>query len=94
MENDNEFWKQFSGSATANIVVIILYGIAKFLQSRCKHSRCSSDNSCFKCKIDNENTIRDPIERGNHKDVRSEESLQELSTTVHSEVSKRHQSIV
>ena len=54
MENDNEFWKQFSGSATANIVVIILYGIAKFLQSRCKHSRVSNVRSILKIQFENQ----------------------------------------
>ena len=57
MEN-NDFLKQFGGSATANVVTIVLVMIYKFIEGRCKHSRCSSNTSCFKCETDNYATER------------------------------------
>ena len=58
MEGNNEFVKQFGGSVTANLVFAVLLVVYKFLESRCKHSKCSSDTSCFHCSADNYSTSR------------------------------------
>ena len=59
MENDgSEFTKQFIGSASANVVFMVGILIYKFIEGRCKHSRCSSTSSCLKCAVDNYDTER------------------------------------
>ena len=58
MEDNNDFMKQFGGSATANLVTAGLFLIYKFVQGRCKHSKCSSNTQCFKCNADNYATER------------------------------------
>ena len=59
MENDgNEFTKQFIGSASANVVFMVGILIYKFVEGRCKHSRCSSNSSCLTCAVDNYDTER------------------------------------
>lgn len=83
MSEDNEFLKQFSGSAAANVVLMICVGLYKLIESRCKHSRCSSNTSCFKCSVDNDQTIRG----GNINDqIRAEESVSKLQTSERQEV--------
>ena len=79
MEN-NEFLQQFGGSATANLVSAILFMVYKFFESRCKHSRCSSDTSCFKCSADNYETKRATSIPTTIKEdgIRHEKSLQKL----------------
>ena len=52
MEN-NDYLKQFGGSATANVLTIVVVMIYKFIEGRCKHSKCSSNTSCFSCSADN-----------------------------------------
>jgi hypothetical protein len=91
MSQDSEFWKQFSGSATANIVLVIAYGLYKFIESHCKHSRCSSKNSCFNCSVDNDKTIRglevkDALQFG--------EDMQKLQPRNQEKIQERHNEIV
>ena len=57
MEN-NDFLKQFGGSATANVLTIVVVMIYKFIEGRCKHSKCQSNTSCFSCSADNYLTRR------------------------------------
>ena len=56
--NSNEFLKQFGGSATANVLTVIVFMVYKFIEGRCKHSKCESKTSCFSCSADNYATQR------------------------------------
>ena len=52
--DDPEFMKQFSGSATANVVTVLLLGVLMVLKKcveKNKHSQCKS--CCFSFKLDN-----------------------------------------
>lgn len=87
----NEFLKQFGGSATANLVTAVCFMLYKFVEGRCKHSKCSSDTSCFKCSADNYNTERASSPRRiKEDDILSEKSVSELQTRKHQEVQERH----
>ena len=91
MDNSDggEFGKQFAGSAAANIVFMLGLLLYKFLQGRCKHSKCSSNTSCFKCNVDNYVTQRST--RNKAKDaVQSEESVPELQAREHQKIQERH----
>lgn len=94
MENDgNEFTKQFVGSASANVVFMVGILIYKFIEGRCKHSRCSSTSSCLKCAVDNYDTER--ADTNNKIDiaqdaVQLEISVQDLQTRNHKFVQEKH----
>ena len=92
MEENNEFIKQFGGSATANLLTAIVFMIFKFVQGRCKHSQCSSNTSCFKCTADNYATERASSPPNLKDDVQPEKSLQEMHTRHDREVLPRRSS--
>jgi len=86
---ENEFGKQFAGSAAANVVFMVGLLLYKFFESRCKHSKCSSNTSCFKCNVDNYVTERSS--RNITKDaVQSEKSLPKLQGGERQEIQERH----
>ena len=91
-DENNQFLQQFGGSATANLVTAILFMIYKFIEGRCKHSKCSSNTSCFKCSADNYDTKRSTSNPYNNKedDIRNHESVQELYTPNSPEVQTKH----
>ena len=91
-ESSNEFWKQFGGSASANVFFVIGFFIYKFVQSRCKHSRCSSTTSCFKCSVDNDETLRGGKDKVTEllDAVRSKESMPKVQTAINPKISERH----
>ena len=95
MEN-NDFLKQFGGSATANVLTIVVVMIYKFIEGRCKHSRCSSNTSCFKCETDNYSTQRggssDPRVKENA--IQPESSVSEMPSSKHSQVQEGHTSTI
>mgnify|MGYP003712696831 CR=1 FL=1 len=87
--NGSEFGKQFAGSAAANVVFMIGLLLYKFFESRFKHSKCSSNTSCFKCNVDNYVTERST--RNKAKDaIQSEEGLPELQGRERQEIQERH----
>ena len=90
MEN-NEFLKQFGGSAVANVVTCVCFMLYKFVEGRCRHSKCSSDTSCFKCSADNYSTERcSSPPRRKDDDIFSENSLSSVHPRNHQEIQERH----
>lgn len=87
---DNDFMKQFGGSATANLVTAGLFLLYKFVQGRCKHSKCSSNTSCFKCTADNYATERASSPPNLKDDVQLEKSLSIVHTRHDREVQTGH----
>ena len=86
---ENEFGKQFAGSAAANVVFMIGLLLYRFFEGRCKHSKCSSNTTCFKCNVDNYETERST--RNKAKDaVQSEESLPSLQGGERQKIQERH----
>ena len=60
MEAETEFWNQFAGSSSANVLVIVLVGIFIGLRKVCnRDSRCKSHIHC--CCIDLD--VRDKTSR-------------------------------
>ena len=90
MEN-NDFLKQFGGSATANVLTIVVVMIYKFIEGRCKHSKCSSNTSCFSCSADNYSTQRGGSSDPKVKDgIQPTKSLSGVHTRNDKEVQERH----
>ena len=94
MEDNNQFLQQFGGSATANVVSAIAFIIYKFIEGKCKHSKCSSNTSCFKCSADNYATERATSNPYNKDDIRLEEGLQEVHARHSPEIQTRHPKII
>ena len=90
--NSNEFLKQFGGSATANVLTVIVFMVYKFIEGRCKHSKCSSNTSCFSCSADNYATERGT--RVKENDVRPKKSLSGVHTSDGKEVQTKHPSVI
>ena len=81
MENgdgSNEFMKQFSGSVTANVVFAVGILIYKFFESRCKHSKCSSNTRFCKCSADNYETERAESNKDIKNAVQFESRMQKM----------------
>ena len=90
MSDQDEYWKQFTGSASANVVFIVVYFIYKFAESHCKHSRCSSRTSCCRCSIDNDDVNNKQRKHG----LRHQFSLQTMHSTDSEKVPPRHKETV
>ena len=86
-EDNSEVWKQFGGSAMANLCVLVIWMVYKFIDTHCKHTRCSSNTKCCKCQVDNDELKRQQTKRDA---VRLEEIVQELSTPNGQKIQKRH----
>ena len=80
MENGDgsEFMKQFGGSAAANVVFAVGILLYKFIEGRCKHSRCSSNLSWCRCNVDNYETERAVDNKTIRDGVRPRESVQAM----------------
>ena len=89
MEDNNQFLQQFGGSATANLVTAIGFMIYKFIEGRCKHSKCSSNTSCFKCSADNY-TERAASNKTIRDGVRPQESMQKLQRRDNKILQEKH----
>ena len=90
--NSNEFLKQFGGSATANVLTVIVFMVYKFIEGRCKHSKCESKTSCFSCSADNYSTERGI--RVKENDVRPTVSMQEVHPSNDKEVQEGHSAVI
>ena len=88
-DEGGEFGKQFAGSAAANVVFMIGIVLYRFIEGRCKHSKCSSNTRCFKCNVDNYET-----ERSAHniaKDaIQPQKSVPEMQAREHPKISPGH----
>jgi len=85
----NEFGKQFAGSAAANVVFVVGMLLYKFIEGRCKHSRCSSNTSWLSCNVDNYETERST--RNRVKDaVQPPESVPEMQAREHKIIQEKH----
>ena len=88
-QESNEFGKQFAGSAAANVVFVVGMLLYKFIEGRCKHSRCSSNTGWFKCSADNYETERST--RNKVKDaVQPEKGVPEMQARERQEIPERH----
>ena len=93
MENDgSEFGKQFAGSAAANVVFMVGLLLYKFLEGRCKHSKCSSNTQFCKCNVDNYETERS-IGNKLKNAFQSEKSVPQMHARDRKKISPRHSAI-
>ena len=89
--NSNEFLKQFGGSATANVLTVIVFMVYKFIEGRCKHSKCESKTSCFSCSADNYATQRGTKVKD---DIQPKSRVCELQSRNDSQIQKGYPSVI
>ena len=76
---DDDFMKQFSGSASANVVTVLLLGVIMILKKcveKNKHSECKS--CCFSFELDNKTERNDHHPNEGEDSGEDEESVREL----------------
>ena len=83
MSEQDEYWKQFTGSASANVVFIVI-------EAHCKHSRCSSNTSLCKCSVDNDDVNTKQRKHG----LRHQLSVQTLYSGDSKKIPPRHKETV
>ena len=71
------------------MVGILIY---KFIEDRCKHSRCSSTSSCLKCAVDNYDTERGESNQTHEVQdaVQPEKSVPEMQARNNPKIPERH----
>ena len=65
MDTNSEYIKQFQGSASANLVFVILFAIGAIIKKLCeRNSRCHATfhSCCFTVDIDDRTIRENPIE--------------------------------
>ena len=86
---EDEFMKQFTGSASANVVTVLLVGLLFVLricvQKKCKKSKCHS--LCIDLEIDTENGENENEDENSKSDKSSEEGSKRVHR-LHKEHSK------
>ena len=65
---ENEYFKQLTGSAGANMIFVVAFILYRVLQNRCKNSKSKCATHCGFCdlEIENDDSSSD-IEEGKHK---------------------------
>ena len=65
---ENEYFKQLTGSAGANMIFVVAFILYRALQNRCKNSKSKCATHCGFCdlEIENDESSSD-IEEGNNK---------------------------
>ena len=96
---EDEFMKQFTGSASANVVTVMLVGFLLVLRTcvskKCKKSKCHS--LCIDLEIDTENGENENKDENSSSDESSKEGSERVHRLYkkHSkDVSKQHQETV
>jgi hypothetical protein len=85
---DDDFMKQFSGSASANVVTVLLLGVLMILKKcveKNKHSQCKS--CCFSFELDNKTErSKNGLDDKREDSDDDEESVRELHGKHHKRV--------
>ena len=87
---ENEYFKQLTGSAGANMIFVVAFILYRALQNRCKNSKSKCATHCGFCdlEIENDDSSSD-IEEGKHKNEDVRERLQKLHQANDRELQER-----
>ena len=94
-EVQNEYLKQLTGSAGANMIFVVGFILYRALQNRCKNSKSKCATHCGFCdlEIENDDSSSD-IEEGKHKHEDTRERLQKVQQAHDRELSKGDQTFI
>ena len=86
---DDEFWKQATGSGAANIATALLFFLLWVVRNKCKHSKCVGHSLCCDIEInDDESKSEEDLERQTEKLDRLREKIEVQMQKLHSRVDK------
>ena len=91
-EVQNEYLKQLTGSAGANMIFVVAFILYRALQNRCKNSKSKCATHCGFCdlEIENDDSSSDDIEEGRHKHENVRERLPKVHKGNNSELQERY----
>ena len=89
---ENEYFKQLTGSAGANMIFVVAFILYRALQNRCKNSKSKCATHCGFCdlEIENDESSSD-IEGGKHKHENTRGRVSELQQGVNRKLPERNQ---
>ena len=89
---ENEYFKQLTGSAGANMIFVVAFILYRALQNRCKNSKSKCATHCGFCdlEIENDESSSD-IEEGKHKHENTRGRVSELQQGVNRKLPERNQ---
>ena len=96
--DDQVFMSNLKGSALANLMTGTLLIVFWLIKNRCQHSECVIENSCFRCKVNNDDDEEgQDVERGERRGVRRQETVKQTKIRVralqprqHTNLSQKH----
>ena len=71
---DAEFYSNFIGSSTANVLFVMLFFMGAWLKTRLNKSRCASHCACFEC----ETSLRELEQKLEHTQTLQKNMLQDI----------------
>ena len=90
-EENNEYLKQLTGSAGANMIFVVGFMLYRALQNRCKKSKSKCATHCGFCDIEIENdSSSSDIEEGNSKHENIRGSVPKMQQGNHRELPERN----
>ena len=94
-EVQNEYLKQLTGSAGANMIFVVAFILYRALQNRCKNSKSKCATHCGFCdlEIENDDSSSD-IEEGTHKNENVRKRLPKVQQGDDRELSERDQTFI
>ena len=94
-EVQNEYLKQLTGSAGANMIFVVGFILYRALQNRCKNSKSKCATHCGFCdlEIENDDSSSD-IENGRHKHENVRKRVQKVQQAHDRELSKGDQTFI
>ena len=94
-EVQNEYLKQLTGSAGANMIFVVGFILYRALQNRCKNSKSKCATHCGFCdlEIENDDSSSD-IENGRHKHENVRNRVQKVQQAHDRELSKGDQTFI
>ena len=80
MENipDSDFYSNFFGSSTANMLFAILFFLGAWIKTRLNSSRCAGNCYCFEC----ESSLQELQHKLHHTQTAQKEMLKEIITHI------------
>ena len=90
-EQENEYLKQLTGSAGANMIFVVMFLMYRALQNRCTKSKSKCATHCGWCDLEIENdSSSSDIEEGNTKHENTRGSVPKVQQSNHRKLSPRN----
>ena len=90
MSDENEYVKQLTGSAGANMIFVVGFILYRALQNRCTNKKSKCATHCGWCDLEIEDESDSDIELGNHKHENTRSRVPQVQQSNHRELPERN----